>query len=125
MEYSVMKVLLNKILIFIGIIVSVVLFFVTEEAIALGFLAGIIVMLINWKLLAWQNEKIVKGEKKPSYAYVFYFFRYAIIAAVLFLSFKFENINGYGTIAGVIFALIYAFIFALFISKKERGNQDE
>jgi hypothetical protein len=125
MEYSLMKVLLNKILIFIGIIAAIILYVIMDVTVALGFLAGIIVMLINWKMLAWQNEKIVKGEKKPSYAYIFYFFRYAIIAAVLFLSFLFENIEGLATVAGIIFALIYAFIFALFISKKERGNQDE
>lgn len=121
-SYSLFKLLLNKILIFVSLIITVLLFIFVGINWALGFMAGVVVMLLNWKLLAWQNEKIIKKEKKPSYAYIFYFFRYALIAVVLYLSFYYENIKGYGTIIGILFSLVFIFVFAYFMNKKERGQ---
>jgi len=124
MNYSMMKILLNKVLIFLGLIVSVILYIFVGLNWSLGFLLGIVAMLLNWKLLSIQNEKIIKGNKKSSFSYFFYIIRYALIAVILYLSFMFDNLSGYATIIGIIFSYIYILLFAFFISKKERGEED-
>jgi|SRR6056297_3800124 len=124
MNYSMMKILLNKVLIFLGLIVSVILYIFVGLNWSLGFLLGIVTMLLNWKLLSIQNEKIIKGNKKSSFSYIFYIIRYALIAAILYLSFMFEKLSGYATIIGIVFSYIYILSFAFFMSKKDEGEED-
>jgi len=119
-----MKILLNKVLIFLGLIVSVILYIFVGLNWSLGFLLGIVTMLLNWKLLSIQNEKIIKGNKKSSFSYIFYIIRYALIAAILYLSFMFEKLSGYATIIGIVFSYIYILSFAFFMSKKDKGEED-
>ncbi len=123
-DYSTVKMLLGKVLIFISLILVTVLYIILGKPVALGFAAGIISMFINWRLLALQTEKVVGQRKGGGFVYMFLFLRYSIIAAIIGGAFVSEGLNGYAAISGVIFSQIYIFVFALILSRRERGNKD-
>ncbi|HPE21183.1 ATP synthase subunit I [Candidatus Mcinerneyibacteriota bacterium] len=124
MEYNMMKLLIGKILIFIALIVSTLLYIIFTPAVAFGFAVGILAMLINWKLLAYQNEKVLREKRQPGFVYAFVFLRYAIMGGLLAGAFAARNINGYMALAGLLFSQVYIFVFALILSNKERGRHD-
>ncbi|HOO60587.1 MAG TPA: ATP synthase subunit I, partial [Candidatus Mcinerneyibacteriales bacterium] len=119
-----MKLLIGKILIFIALIVSTLLYIIFTPAVAFGFAVGILAMLINWKLLAYQNEKVLREKRQPGFVYAFVFLRYAIMGGLLAGAFAARNINGYMALAGLLFSQVYIFVFALILSNKERGRHD-
>lgn len=123
-EYNMMKLLIGKILIFIALIVSTLLYIIFTPAVAFGFAVGILAMLINWKLLAYQNEKVLREKRQPGFVYAFVFLRYAIMGGLLAGAFAARNINGYMALAGLLFSQVYIFVFALILSNKERGRHD-
>ncbi len=124
MTYSVFKIFLGKILILFIIAGFFLLYAFLHPTAGAGFAAGCIIMLINWRLLSYQNEKILSGKTTPKFAYMFYFFRYSLIFAVAFAAFKLlRPYGGYFTLIGILFSLLYAFIFALITLKKE-GSSD-
>ncbi len=123
MNYSMFKLLLGRILILVIITISFVLYVTVDHSAGAGFAAGSIAMLLNWRLLAYQNEKIIKENKKPSFAYAFYFLRLSILFIIGFASFVYLKPNGgYLAMAGIVFATLFALVFALLTTKKEDGS---
>ncbi|HHH84669.1 MAG TPA: hypothetical protein ENL15_01800 [Firmicutes bacterium] len=123
-EYNMMKLLIGKILIFIALLLTTLLYIIFTPAVAFGFAVGVLAMLINWKLLAYQNEKVLREKRSPGFVYAFVFLRYAIMAGLLIGAFVARNINGYMALVGLLFSQIYIFVFALILSNKERGQHD-
>jgi len=123
-EYNMMKLLIGKILIFIALLLTTLLYIIFTPAVAFGFAVGVLAMLINWKLLAYQNEKTLREKRSPGFVYAFVFLRYAIMAGLLIGAFVARNINGYMALVGLLFSQIYIFVFALILSNKERGQHD-
>lgn len=120
MTYTTFKIFLGKIMILFIVAGFILLYTLVDSSAGTGFAAGCIVMLINWRLLAYQNEKILSGNAAPKFAYMFYFFRYSLIFAVAFAAFKLlKPYGGYFALAGILFSLLYAFVFALITLKKE------
>ena len=124
LNYPALKLLLGKVLIFISLIIVTILYIAAGKPVALGFTSGVIAMIINWRLLAYQNEKVVKERKGGGYVYFFVFLRYAVIAAVMAGAFIARGISGFSAVAGVLFSQFYIFIFALILTNKERGKTD-
>ena len=123
-EYNMMKLLIGKILIFIALLLTTLLYIIFTPAVAFGFAVGVLAMLINWKRLAYQNEKVLREKRSPGFVYAFVFLRYAIMAGLLIGAFVARNINGYMALVGLLFSQIYIFVFALILSNKERGQHD-
>ncbi|HDS02806.1 MAG TPA: hypothetical protein ENN72_03765 [Firmicutes bacterium] len=124
-DYNMMKMLLGKILLFITLIVTVLLYIIFSAPIAFGFAVGVLGMLLHWRLLAYQNEQAVQKKKGTGFVYGFVFFRYALLAALLVGAFLADRISGPMALAGLLFSQLYIFVFALIISNRERGKGNE
>ncbi|MFC1693615.1 ATP synthase subunit I [Candidatus Latescibacterota bacterium] len=103
-----------------GILLALVLKFLLSMSIALGFLAGVFVSLINFQLMAVDAYKIY--EKVPKKARKFIIGRYAVRYAIMFgflaLIATFTDFNVFAAFLGLIFVQVNLVVEQLISWKK-------
>ncbi|KAB3530904.1 ATP synthase subunit I [Alkaliphilus serpentinus] len=100
---------------------GVVGFFVVEDYFPYlgGILFGVIIALLNFRLLFLTLDRAVKmpPAKAQAYATSRYFIRYVITGVVVYVSIRAQHINVLGTILGLISLKLVIFKTQLFNSK--------
>ncbi len=99
---------------FYAISIAFILIIVGQKAIGKGLVLGALFSVINFVIMGIFLDRQIAGAKNKvragSRAFLSIFFRYALLAVPLAISYKSESINFYGTVAGI-FMVQFSILF--------------